>query len=118
MNQFGYLCNISILPAEEGGGYLIEFPDLPGCISDGKTIGEAIANGEDAIFCWIETAKRHGDKVPQPRSSVDSPEFFKIGVEQEENPSDVDLSDVIREYEPFPKISSSTWQCAWVVPCS
>ena len=118
MNQFGYLCNISILPAEEGGGYLIEFPDLPGCISDGETIDEAIANGEDAILCWIETAKQYGDEIPPPCTSVQSPEFFIAGGEQEENPPDVDLSDVIREYEPFPKISSPTWQFAWAVPCS
>lgn len=57
---------ISILPAEEGGGYLIEFPDLPGCMSDGETIEETIENGKDAVFCWIETAKAYGDEIPQP----------------------------------------------------
>ena len=57
---------ISILPAEEGGGYLIEFPDLPGCMSDGETIEETIENGKDAVACWIETAKRYGDKIPHP----------------------------------------------------
>ena len=115
MSKLGYPCSITILSAEEGGGYLIEFPDLPGCISDGETIGEAIANGEDAILCWIETAKRYGDEIPQPRSSVDSPELFETEVEQEENPSGVDLGNVIREYEPFPEISSPTWQFAWAV---
>ena len=115
MSKLGYPCSITILSAKEGGGYLIEFPDLPGCISDGETIGEAIANGADAISCWIETAKQYGDEIPQPRSSVDSPELFEPRVEQEENPSDVDLSNVIREYEPFPEISSPTWQFAWVV---
>ncbi len=63
--KMGYRVHISILPAEEGGGYLIEFPDLPGCISDGDTIDEAITNGKDAICCWIETAKLHGDEIPQ-----------------------------------------------------
>ena len=86
MNELGYPFHISILPDEEGGGYLIEFPDLPGCISDGETINEAIANGADAISCWIETAKQYGDEIPQPRSSVDSPELFEIRVTQEENP--------------------------------
>ena len=69
MNKLQYPFNISVLSIEEGGGYLIEFPDLPGCISDGDTIDEAIANGEDALFCWIETSKQHGDEVPQPYSS-------------------------------------------------
>ena len=57
---------MSILPPEEGGGYLIEFPDLPGCMSDGETIEETIENGKDAVACWIETAKRYGDKIPHP----------------------------------------------------
>jgi hypothetical protein len=33
------------LTDDEGGGYLIEFPDIPGCISDGETHEEAIVNG-------------------------------------------------------------------------
>ena len=74
MNELGYLSKISRLTLEDGGGYLIEFPDLPGCISDGDTIDEAIANGRDAILCWIETAKQHGDEIPPPKPSVDTPE--------------------------------------------
>ena len=87
MRKLEYPFNISILSAEEGGGYLIEFPDLPGCISDGETIEEAIANGKDAILCWIETAKQYGDEVPQPGSSGQSPELLKSKTEQEVNPS-------------------------------
>ena len=62
----------SVLPEAEGGGYLIEYPDLPGCRSDGETIQEAVANGRDAIRCWIETAKAHGDEIPAPGSSSGS----------------------------------------------
>jgi antitoxin HicB len=46
------------LSKEDGGGYLIEFPDLPGCMSDGETIAEAIENGKKAIQAWIEAAKK------------------------------------------------------------
>ena len=92
MDKLEYPFNISALSAEEGGGYLIEFPDLPGCISDGETIDEAIANGRDAIFCWIETAKQHGDEIPLPYSSVHSSEIAKKGIEQRENPSDINLT--------------------------
>ena len=89
MNKIGYPFNISALSAEEGGGYLIEFPDLPGCISDGETIDEAIANGKDALSCWIEAAKQPGDEIPLPYSSVHSSEIAKKGIEQRENPSDI-----------------------------
>lgn len=37
-------------------------------MSDGETIEEAIENGKDAIVCWIETAKEHGDEIPMPGS--------------------------------------------------
>ena len=54
------------LSNEEGGGYLIEFPDLPGCMSDGETIDEAILNGHDVIQAWIEAAKKTGRAIPIP----------------------------------------------------
>jgi antitoxin HicB len=43
-----YRFTIRPLPEDQGGGYLIEFPDLPGCMSYGATI-EAITNGLDAV---------------------------------------------------------------------
>src|SRR5260221_14332504 len=66
VNVSEYPFIIRHLSIEEGGGYLIEFPDLPGCISDGETIDEAIENGKDAVNCWIETAKEVGRPIPKP----------------------------------------------------
>jgi antitoxin HicB len=54
------------LSKEDGGGYLIEFPDLPGCMSDGETIAEAIENGKKAIQAWIEAAKEMNRPIPNP----------------------------------------------------
>lgn len=51
-----YRLEISLLPENEGGGIFIEVPDLPGCMSDGETLDEAIENVKDAISGWIETA--------------------------------------------------------------
>ena len=48
------------------GGGLIEFPDLPGCISDGETIEETIENGQDAVESWIWAAKEVGRDIPEP----------------------------------------------------
>jgi antitoxin HicB len=56
------------LTTEEGGGYLIEFPDLPGCMSDGESIEEAVQNGGDAAACWIAAAKEIGREIPMPGS--------------------------------------------------
>ncbi len=54
------------LSAADGGGYMIEFPDLPGCMSDGETIAEAMHNGNDAIVCWMEAARHEKRVIPKP----------------------------------------------------
>lgn len=72
-----YPFEIRPLSEEEGGGYLISFPDLPGCISDGETIEAAIKNGTDAINSWIGTAKEFNDPIPVPGSSQVSGRFVQ-----------------------------------------
>jgi len=66
MTTLDYPFTMHPLPADEGGGYLIEFPDLPGCMSDGPTPEEAIQNGADAVRCWIEAMREAGRPVPAP----------------------------------------------------
>lgn len=61
-----YPVNIRPLSEEEGGGFLVEYPDLPGCMADGDTIEEALHEGEDAVEAWIATAKAEGAKIPEP----------------------------------------------------
>ena len=50
-----YPFTIRPLADDQGGAYLIAFPDLPGCMTDGQTPAEAIREGEDALRSWIET---------------------------------------------------------------
>ena len=57
---------ISQLPKEDGGGFLITFPDLPGCMSDGQTEAEAVANGKDAFRAWVAARKDAGKEIPAP----------------------------------------------------
>jgi len=57
---------VSPLPKEDGGGFLITFPDLPGCMSDGKTIADTIENGRDAFQGWISAWVDMGRAVPKP----------------------------------------------------
>ncbi|GAX35309.1 type II toxin-antitoxin system HicB family antitoxin [Nodularia sp. NIES-3585] len=47
-----------IHPAEEGG-YWAEVPALPGCITEGETMEEVIANLKDAIEGWLDVANSH-----------------------------------------------------------
>ena len=48
-----YPFTIRPLGDDDGGGYLIEFPDILGCMSDGETPEEAIVNGRDALRCCL-----------------------------------------------------------------
>jgi antitoxin HicB len=43
------------LSKEEGGGYLIEFPNFPGCVSDGDTPEMAMREGKDALVSYLST---------------------------------------------------------------
>jgi antitoxin HicB len=58
------------LAEDEGTGYPIEFPDLPGGMSDGETIEEAITNGVDAMRGWIEAMRAEGHPIPAPTRSA------------------------------------------------
>ena len=69
MKDIEYPFTVRKLSTNEGGGYLIEFADLPGCMSDGESIEEAIKNGMEAIRCWTQAAIESGRKVPQPGDS-------------------------------------------------
>ena len=67
-----YRFTIRPLSPEEGGGFLIEYPDLPGCISDGESIAEAIANGADARRAWIAAMREAGRPVPPPSAEAET----------------------------------------------
>lgn len=63
-----YPFEVRPLAEEDGGGYLISFPDFAECISDGETIEEAIANGRDALKATIAALKAKKLAVPAPNS--------------------------------------------------
>ena len=63
-----YPINISPIPGDEGGGYLVTFPDLPGCIADGETIDEAVAEARDAFVTWAMAEQADKGELPTPSS--------------------------------------------------
>ena len=69
MTNIEYPFEMNPLSANEGSGWLITFPDLIGCMSDGETPEEAIINGRDALKCWIEACKVDGRAIPKPYAS-------------------------------------------------
>jgi predicted RNase H-like HicB family nuclease len=66
MANLDYPVVIEPLSAADGGGFVATVPDLPGCMSDGETPEEALANVRDAVAAWIEEARALGRPVPKP----------------------------------------------------
>ena len=69
MNKLSdYPFEVRPLSSEEGGGYLISFPDFAECISDGETVEEAMVNGRDALKATIAALKAMKHSVPAPNN--------------------------------------------------
>jgi antitoxin HicB len=62
-----YKVIIEPLAEADGGGFLATVPELPGCMSDGETRAEALANVEDAISTWLHCARKLGRAIPEPQ---------------------------------------------------
>ena len=74
--ELGY--KYMLYPAEEGG-YVIEIPDLPGCISQGETAEEALVMIEEAKRGWLEVSLDQGIEIPEPsRLSSDFSGKFNV----------------------------------------
>ncbi|MCI0492863.1 MAG: type II toxin-antitoxin system HicB family antitoxin [Planctomycetes bacterium] len=61
---------VILFPDHEDGGWVVEVPSLPGCISQGDTREVAIANIRDAIETWIDGAQQVGMEVPNDSLDV------------------------------------------------
>lgn len=65
-----YKYEIIIYWSDEDQSYIAEVPELPGCIADGNTYKDALANAEQVINEWIETAKDLGRPIPVPKGKL------------------------------------------------
>ena len=52
--------------SQEDQAYLVEVPELPGCMADGETVEQAIQAAQKAIRLWIEAARKLGREIPRP----------------------------------------------------
>ncbi len=80
MNIHHYPMTIRELSPEEGTGFLVTFPDIPGCMADGETIDEAIRAAEDALKSWLATAQEFGDYIPAPQTSEKYSGQFRLRI--------------------------------------
>lgn len=56
--------------SEEDEAFIVDVPELPGCMAHGNTRSEAIASAEEAVAFWLQTAKEDGIAIPAPRGRL------------------------------------------------
>jgi predicted RNase H-like HicB family nuclease len=56
--------------SDEDQSFVVEVPELPGCMADGETYEQAVANAQHVIEEWIETARTLGRSIPEPRGRL------------------------------------------------
>lgn len=56
--------------SEEDQAFIVEVPELPGCMADGETYEAAVMNAQRVIQEWIETSEALGRKVPEPKGRL------------------------------------------------
>ena len=71
---------MEIIEDKEEGGFVVSYPELPGCITCGETIESAIATASDAKKAWLEAAIEDGIEIQEPDSLDDYSGQFKLRI--------------------------------------
>ena len=61
---------IIIYWSKDDEAFIAEVPELPGCMADGATYKEALANAEVIVEEWLETARELGRAIPEPKGRL------------------------------------------------
>jgi antitoxin HicB len=74
-----YRYTVILAPDAESDGYVVEVPALPGCVTQGETVEEALAMAQNAISMWIRDMAADGEPVPVER---EAPRLATVKVER------------------------------------
>jgi predicted RNase H-like HicB family nuclease len=58
---------VIIFWSDEDAAFIADVPELPGCMAHGSTHADALANAEEAMQLWIDTARELGRAIPEPK---------------------------------------------------
>lgn len=72
-----YTIELRNMPDE---GWFVRVKELPGCMSQGETAEDAIANIQEAMHLWLEVSLEQGDAIPEPRAEVEYSGKFVVRV--------------------------------------
>ena len=65
-----YKYEIIVFWSDADGRFVVEVPELPGCMADGETYEQAVQNAQIIISEWIETAKHLRREIPEPKGRL------------------------------------------------
>ncbi len=71
---------MEIIPDTDEGGYVVSFPELPGCITCADSLEKAISNADDAKKEWLYAAMEEGIEIPEPVNLDDYSGQFKLRI--------------------------------------
>ena len=105
----------AFLTLDEDGRYLVEFPDLPGCFSEGETFTEAAAMGADAAKSYVASLLAHQDTVPEPQRHACPEGSESVLIFFETDPSYLITGDVISAAEAARRLSLSAGRVSHMI---
>lgn len=56
--------------SKEDNAFIVEVPELPGCMADGSSYEEALANAKIVVAEWLETARSLNRPIPEPKGKL------------------------------------------------
>ena len=71
---------MEIVRDTDEGGYVISFPELPGCLTTGETIEKAVKNAGDAKKAWLKAALEEGIDIREPDCDDNYSGQFKLRI--------------------------------------
>lgn len=71
---------MEIVEDKEEGGFVVSYPELPGCITCGETMESAIANAQDAKKAWVQAVLEEGIEIHEPDSLEEYSGQFKLRI--------------------------------------
>lgn len=71
---------MEVVADEAEGGFVVSFPELPGCITCGETVEAAVANARDAKKAWLEAAMENGNEIHEPDNLENYSGQFKLRI--------------------------------------
>ena len=64
---------MELIPDPDEGGFVVSFPELPGCVTTGDTAEQAIANARDAKIAWLTATLEDHIVIPEPDNESANP---------------------------------------------